>query len=103
MVIDGLHGLTTGNYIGPKDKQGQIVLGPWSKVVSKVGIQPNSRLMKTLFVLFGVIWLILLAAFWLKIQWAKPALMIMAIGSLWYLPVGTMDSILQLFLLTRLK
>ncbi len=103
MLVDGIHGLSRGDYIGPKDKSGQTILGPWSKVVPKIGVNPSSKLMKSIFVAYGVLWLVLLIAFWLDASWSKTALIAMAAGSLWYLPIGTLDSLIQILLLTRIK
>ena len=52
--------------------------------------------MKTIFVTYGVIWLVLIVGFVRKAPWAPGAMLVAAIGALWYLPVGTVCSMLQI-------
>ncbi|HEV2403380.1 MAG TPA: hypothetical protein VGS08_04215 [Candidatus Saccharimonadales bacterium] len=99
MGLDGIHGLRNGDYIGPKNAQGRTILGPWSKAVSAVGIKPRSRLMMSMFVTYSAVWLAVLLLYWLGVHTAVYGLAIMALGTLWYLPIGTIDSLLQLMML----
>ena len=69
----------------------------------KVGIDPESTLMKSIFVLWGLIGLTLVVCFALNVEWAWKALLIMSIGTLWYLMPGTLLSILQIILLSVIK
>ncbi|MGH2652297.1 MAG: hypothetical protein ACRDHK_13930 [Actinomycetota bacterium] len=64
-----------------------------------VGIGPRSTLMKATFVVLGVAWLAVTMAFALKLRWAWTAMMIFAVGTLWYLVVGTFTSVVIIALL----
>ncbi|GAB4327245.1 MAG: hypothetical protein Kow0074_22480 [Candidatus Zixiibacteriota bacterium] len=99
MLIDGIHALVTGDYVTPSsgDHAGQ--LGPWSSVVSAVGIPPRSTVMKAIFVIYGALWLGVLVGFVMRQSWAGKALLVAAIGSLWYLPFGTLFGVVQIVLL----
>ena len=77
-----------------RDHAGQ--LGPWATIVTAVGIEPRSRFMKMLFVVYGLAWLAVIAAFMLGLGWAWRAMMTMAVGSRWYLVPGTVISALTL-------
>ena len=74
-------------------------MGAWSKFIRAIGIEPRSTLMKTIFVVYGVLWLIVMACFVFQVSWAWWAMLIAAIGSLWYWPFGTMLDVLQIILL----
>jgi hypothetical protein len=52
--------------------------------------------MKMLFVVYGLAWLAVIAAFMLGLGWAWRAMMTMAVGSRWYLVPGTVISALTL-------
>jgi len=99
MVVDGVHAFATGDYITPKSGVGAGQLGPWSKVVRAVGLEPRSNLVKVIFVLQGIITLALLACYLFRLPWAANALKIAAIAGLWYLPIGTIINVVVLVLL----
>jgi hypothetical protein len=96
MTFDGLHALILGDYLtrttGPFAGQ----LGPWSSLVSAVGIAPRSTIMKSIFVLFGVAWLAAIAGFLRRGRRSTATLAALAVATLWYLPVGTLVSTLVL-------
>ena len=96
MAFDGARGLTVGHYFEPGGQ-----LGPWSAVVSAVGVEPRSRAMMTFFAVYGVMWLALAVAYLLRRRWAPTGMLVAAIGALWYLPVGTLCSMVQVALLSR--
>ena len=98
-AFEGARALVVGDYITPKSGRHAGQLGPWSKVVSAVGIEPRSTWMKSIFVAYGVLWLGVIVCFILKIEWAWWAMLIAAAGSLWYLPFGTLLGIVQIILL----
>lgn len=98
-VFDGGHALAKGDYVTPKTGQYAGQLGPWSKVVSAIGIDPRSTLMKTIFVAYGLLWLAVVVCFILGLEWAWWAMFIAAAGSLWYLPFGTLLGAVQIVLL----
>jgi len=98
-AFDGGHALITGDYVTPRsgDHAGQ--LGPWSRLVSAVGIAPRSTLMKSVHLVLGIVWLAVIVCFALRLPWAWTAMVICAAAGLWYLPFGTLLSIIQLILL----
>lgn len=98
-AFDGLKALTTGTYVTPSSGAHAGQLGPWSKVVSAVGIDPSSALMKWIFVLYGIAWLMIITGYLRGHSWAAVAMLIAAIGSLWYLPFGTLLGLIQIVLL----
>jgi hypothetical protein len=99
MAFDGTRALLTGDYITPRTGEYAGQLGPRSKLVSAVGIEPRSTLMKSLFAVYGAAWLALVVCFLLRFEWAWWAMLVAAVGSLWVLPFGTLLSLLQIGLL----
>jgi hypothetical protein len=59
MAFDGTKALVTGDYIRPKTGEYAGQLGPWTKLVTKIGIDPMSTLMKSIFLVFGIAGLII--------------------------------------------
>ena len=91
-IIDGVHVLRTGTYIGPPTP------GPWRHVVSAVGLDPFA--MGPVFITLGSAWL--LATGWLLVTSSTAAwwtCLAVAVLTLWYLPVGTVLSVVFLLLL----
>lgn len=91
-IIDGVHVLRTGTYIGPPTP------GPWRHVVSAVGVDPFA--IGPVFVALGSAWL--LATGWLLLTGSATAwwtCVAVAVLTLWYLPVGTVLSVVFLLLL----
>jgi hypothetical protein len=103
MTLDGSRALIVGDYVTPARGRHAGQLGPWSKVATAVGIQPRSTLMKTIFVVYGVVWLLVTTCFMFKFSWAWYGMLTLAVGSLWYLPVGTAFSVIQIGLLLILE
>ncbi len=99
MVFDGVHAFVTGDYVTPKSGVSAGQLGPWSKAIQAVGLDPSSSLVKSLFVFQGTVTLALLVCYLRRLPWAATALKVAAIAGLWYLPVGTFINILVLVLL----
>jgi hypothetical protein len=91
MIFDGIHVLTTGKYFGPEKP------GPWSDAVAAIGLDPFR--LGVPFIVLGVLWLLFLAALLLHQSWAWYAALLTAILTLWYLPVGTILSLLYILLL----
>ena len=52
--------------------------------------------MKMIFVVYGLGWLIIALGLALRSAWALPAMLIAALATLWYLPVGTIFALVQL-------
>lgn len=103
MTFDGTRALVVGDYVTPSSGAHAGQLGPWHHVVGAVGIPPRSTAMKLIFVVYGLGWLIISLGFALHAPWAAPAMLIAAIATLWYLPVGAIVAILQLAALIWLR
>jgi len=91
MIVDGVHVMLRGKYIGPEKP------GPWSILFVKLGVDPFR--LGPLFVAFGVLWIVFLIATLTGQTWGKYGAAAVAIASLWYLPLGTVLSIAYLALL----
>src|SRR5687768_14790416 len=88
MLIDGIYVITRGKYIGPEEP------GPWASVLSITGVDVFK--LGPLFILFGVAWLIFAVAFFAEMGWARALGLILSVLTLWYLPFGTLISIVVL-------
>lgn len=99
LAFDGGHALATGDYVTPSSGPHAGQLGPWSKLVSAVGIEPRSTLMKTIHVGLGAIWVVVLVCFVMRLPWAWAGMLACAVAGLWYLPFGTLLSVIQIVLL----
>ena len=99
MLFDGMCALITGDYTTPNSGEYAGQLGPWSNLVKTIGIKPRSALMKSIFVVYGLAALIGIVCFILSISWARPALVIICILGLWFLPIGTITNLIALILL----
>ena len=99
MAFDGIHAFATGDYVTPKSGPRAGQLGPWSKVIQAIGLDPRSNLVMSLLVFQGVVTLALLVCYLFRLPWAPNALKVAAIAGLWYLPVGTVINVLVLVLL----
>ncbi|HLP12091.1 MAG TPA: hypothetical protein VK177_09190 [Flavobacteriales bacterium] len=103
MTFDGSKALVTGDYIRPKTGEYAGQLGPWTKIVSRLGINPMSTFMKCIFVIFGLTGLFLTTCFLLNYDWSWKAMLVFNICCTWNLMFGTASSILQLILLLILR
>lgn len=99
MLFDGVHALTTGNYITPTEGEYAGQLGPWAGLVKSFGGSPHSPVVKMGFVSYGLSALAALSGYLSHQPWGRSALIIMAAFGLWYLPFGTAANILVLILL----
>lgn len=99
LAFDGSRALLVGDYITPHSGRFAGQLGPWSKLVSAVGIEPRSTLMKSIHAVIGAAWLVMIIAFILGAGWAWWGMLGCAIAALWYAPVGTVLSVVQIILL----
>ena len=66
LAFDGGHALITGDYVTPKSGQYAGQLGPWSKLVTAIGIEPRSTLMKCIHLTLGSVWLVVMVCFALR-------------------------------------
>ena len=99
LAFDGGRALIVGDYVTPRSGPHAGQLGPWSKLVAAVGIEPRSTLMKVVHVALGVAWLVVACGFAVGQPWGARAMMACAFLGLWYLPVGTVLSVAQIVLL----
>jgi len=103
LAFDGSRALIVGDYVTPRSGPHAGQLGPWSKLVASVGIDPRSTLMKTVHVVLGVAWLVVACGFAVGQPWGAKAMMACAVLGLWYLPIGTVLSLAQIVLLLVLR
>jgi hypothetical protein len=99
MSFDGTRGLVLGDYVRPKGGRFAGQLGPWAKVVRAIGINPESRLMKWIFIVYGTLWLVSGVLFALDASYGWELMLAFAIGSLWYLGLGTAVGMIIIVLL----
>lgn len=100
MAFDGVRALRAGDYLTPRNGPYAGQLGPWAGLVRAVGIEPRSTGMKAFFAVYGLLWLLVIAAFLARpfSRW-RGVMLVAAAGTLWYAPVGTVLSLLQIALL----
>ena len=89
MIFDGSRALIKGDYVRPKSGAYAGQLGPWSKIVRAVGVDPESNGMRWAFVIFGLLWVASAVTFALNGKPGWPMMMLFSVGSLWYLVIGT--------------
>ncbi|MCB0698394.1 MAG: hypothetical protein H6551_06525 [Chitinophagales bacterium] len=99
MTFDGSRALIIGDYVRPKTGEHAGQLGPWSKVATAVGIDPEGTLMKTIFLLWGALGLILTTCFAMGVAGVEKYLLILNVCTLWYLVPGTISGIIVAILL----
>lgn len=99
-AFDGGRALLVGDYVTPGSGPYAGQLGPWAGVVEAAGIEPRSTAMKLVFLGYGTAWLAVIAAFVARRGWAWTAMLIAALGSLWYVPFGTLLGLIQIALLS---
>ena len=99
MLLDGGRALMTGSYITPSSGEYAGQLGPWARLVSVVGIRPESTSMKLVFVVLGLLWLGSGLGVAAGAGWAWVAGVVLAVATLWYLVPGTLVSLAVLTLL----
>lgn len=95
MFADGLFVLLKGKYIGPEKP------GPWAHLFYKMNI--NVFKLGPLFIVFGLAWLSWILALWTNQSWALLFGLIISVLSLWYLPIGTLFSVIILIVLLTAK
>jgi hypothetical protein len=95
MLLDGIYVMMKGKYIGPARP------GPWANLFEYMNI--NVFKLGPLFIVFGLVWLIWLYSFWTNQSWSYLLGIVISVLSLWYLPFGTLFSliILGFLILTR--
>lgn len=100
MFFDGIRALTVGDYLTPSRGKYAGQLGPWSRLIEAVGIEPRSRFMKIGFVLIGTAHLVGAGALAISVSplsgWLS---LVAAVLGIWYLPFGTLGDLVVLGLL----
>lgn len=91
MLLDGLYVMLKGKFIGPEKP------GPWANLFLQLNIDVFK--LGPLFVLYGALWLIWLYGLWTGQSWAYTLGLTLSVLTLWYLPVGTLISVVVLTLL----
>jgi hypothetical protein len=103
MTVDGSRALIVGDYFRPETGEYAGQLGPWATIVSAIGINPESGLMKGIFIAWGGLGLILTVSFAMRVRRADSALLFFNLASFWYLVAGTLSSVLQVIFLLILR
>lgn len=103
LTFDGTRAFITGDYVTPRSGPSAGQLGPWSKMVSAAGLEPRGSAMKSIHVVLGLSWLAALALWHFRPDIGWPSVLICSIATLWYLPVGTVLSLIQIGLLIALR
>ena len=88
MLIDGIYVLLNGKYIGPEKP------GPWASVLSITGVDVFR--LGPLFASFGIAWFVFAGGLFAGASWAYWLGVVLAVLTLWYLPVGTLVSVIVL-------
>ena len=91
MLLDGIYVIVKGKYIGPEKP------GPWAEIFYKLNIDVFK--LGWLFILFGILWLTWLFGLWTNKDWIFLYGITISILTLWYLPVGTVFSIIIIAIL----
>lgn len=99
MLFDGTRALIVGDFVTPATGEYAGQLGPWANLVQRVGIEPRSTLMKSIFVVYGLLAIASLVCYLIGYPWAGSALMVVCFLGLWYLPFGTISNLIVLFLM----
>jgi hypothetical protein len=91
MLIDGIYVMLKGKYIGPEKP------GPWAELFYKLDV--NVFGLGPLFIAFGLLWIVWLYSLWANQSWSYLFGIIISILTFWYLPVGTLFSVIILVVL----
>lgn len=95
MLLDGIYVLLKGKYIGTEKP------GPWSNLFYKINIDVLK--LGPFFIIFGLLWLTWLFALWTNQSWTYAFGLTISIFTLWYLPLGTLFSVIIILTLLIAK
>lgn len=97
MLLDGIYVLLKGKFIGPEKP------GPWATLFYKLDL--NVFKLGPLFIIFGILWFSWIYSLWVNYSRAYLIGISLCLLTLWYLPVGTIISIviIAILLLARQK
>lgn len=93
MLADGARVLLTGAYFGS-------TLGPWAALVRALGVDPYH--LGPVFVVLGLAWIAAVIAIDTRVPYARRYVAIVAVLSLWYVPFGTLLSLIALALVAAI-
>ncbi len=99
MLFDGIRAFWVGDYLTPSSGEYAGQLGPWASLVESIGIEPRSALMKSLFIAYGLAWLVTLVAFLRQSSGSRRTMAFLAVATSWYLVPGTVSCVLLLLAL----
>ena len=99
LAFDGTRALIVGDFITPSSGPYAGQVGPWRHLVEAVGIDSRGTTMKLVFAVYGWTWLLIAAAFARGAPRSRTAMLIAATGALWFLPFGTVCSLVQIAVL----
>lgn len=86
MLLDGIYVMLKGKYIGPEKP------GPWANVFYKLNVDVFK--LGPMFILFGLLWLTWLYGLWTQQAWSYSMGLLLSALTLWYLPIGTLLSVI---------
>jgi hypothetical protein len=92
MIIDGIHHITTGSYIGGK-------AGPWAVLVRAAGINENS--VAPVFLVLGTLWLLGAVVLLISPSRGASLLAIPALVTLLYPMFGTLLAVVALVIIWK--
>lgn len=98
LVFDGARALVTGQYVTPKSGPHAGQLGPWSRVLGSVGVNPHGNGAKLLHIVCGGLLCVAGVAFGAGASWACWGVIVGAVAALWYLPFGTVLNVVLIVL-----
>lgn len=99
LAFDGGRALVVGDYLTPSSGPRAGLLGPWSGIMSALGVEPRSTPIKCLHLVLGIAWLVGLIILVLRPPTGWWVMLGCAAVSHWHLPVGTLLSLIVIALL----
>lgn len=103
MAFDGTRALVVGDFITPASGPYAGQLGPWSHLVQRVGLDPHGTPVKVILAVYGWSWLLVGVGFARRTRWSWNLMLGAALGALWFLPFGTLLSVVQVALLVAFR
>jgi hypothetical protein len=94
MVFDAVKRLTTGDFTRIDGE-----LGPWTYLVNLVRLDPMGVPVALLFLFCGLARLVATAGLACGAPWGWKATLITSVAVLWFLPIGTLCSVITIVLL----
>ncbi len=90
MVFDGFHVIRKGKYFGPEKP------GPWVMFPEAIGLDPLK--IGPLFILIGFSWLTAAVMIFINTSLSHYIVMVPALLTLWYIPIGSIISLVYIVL-----